>query len=209
MVHALVLVVTINTNNMKKAFLFLMSMFIVIASHAQSNSEHLTFKGVPIDGTLSEYVAKMQSAGFKYWGEDDGVAILKGDFAGIKGCTIGVATLKSTNKVNTIAVIFPEQDDWVSLENRYEHLKSMLTEKYGEPSECVEKFQGYSNPKTDNDKLHRVLGDECTWYTLYRTPKGSIELSVDNESLFKCFVILRYFDKINTDAVRAQAMEDL
>ena len=45
--------------------------------------EHLTFKGVPIDGTLSEYVAKMKSAGFKYLGEQDGTAILQGDFAGV------------------------------------------------------------------------------------------------------------------------------
>lgn len=32
---------------------------IVLSSYAQS-SEHLKFKGVPIDGTLSEYVSKMK-----------------------------------------------------------------------------------------------------------------------------------------------------
>lgn len=96
-----------------------------------------------IDGTLNEYVTKMKQAGFTHIGTQDGTAILKGDFAGFKGCTIGVATLKTTNKVNTIGVIFPEQDDWDSLENNYTHLKSMLTEKYGEPSDCVETFQGY------------------------------------------------------------------
>ena len=194
---------------MKKFIVSLVFMIIALTSYAQSNSEHMTFKGVPIDGTLSEYVAKMKSAGFKYLGEQDGTAILQGDFAGFKGCTIGVATLKSTNKVNTIGVIFPEQDDWASLENSYEHLKSMLTEKYGEPSECVEKFQGYGNPQTDNDKLHKLKMDECTWYTTYSTPKGDIQLSIDNQSVMSCFVMLRYFDKINTDAVRAQAMDDL
>lgn len=194
---------------MEKFFVSFAFMIIALTSYAQSNSEHLTFKGVPIDGTLSEYVAKMKSAGFKYLGEQDGTAILQGDFAGFKGCTIGVATLKSTNKVNTIVVIFPEQDDWAGLENSYEHLKSMLTEKYGEPSECVEKFQGYANPRTDNDKLHKLKMDECTWYTTYSTSKGDIQLSIDNQSVMSCFVMLRYFDKINTDAVRAQAMDDL
>ena len=194
---------------MKKLIVLFAFVLIALTSYAQSSSEHLTFKGVPIDGTLSEYVAKMKSAGFKYLGEQDGTAILQGDFAGFKGCTIGVATLKSTNKVNTIGVIFPEQDDWAGLENSYEHLKSMLTEKYGEPSECVEKFQGYANPRTDNDKLHKLKMDECTWYTTYSTPKGDIQLSIDNQSVMSCFVMLRYFDRINTDAVRAQAMDDL
>ena len=194
---------------MKELIISFALMVVALTSYAQSNSEHLTFKGVPIDGTLSEYVAKMKGTGFKYIGEQDRIAILQGDFAGFKGCTIGVATLKSTNKVNTIGVIFPEQNNWADLENSYEYLKSMLTEKYGEPSECVEKFQGYGHPQTDNDKLYQLQMDECTWYTIYSTSKGDIQLSIDNQSVMSCFVMLRYFDKINTDAVRAQAMDDL
>lgn len=33
---------------------------------ATSDSEHLKFKGVPIDGTLTQFVTKMGIAGFKY-----------------------------------------------------------------------------------------------------------------------------------------------
>ena len=106
----------------------------------------MTFKGVPIDGTLNEFVDKMKQARFTYIGTHDGIAVLQGDFAGHKGCTIGVYTLKSSNKVNTIAVMFPPQKDWSSLESTYVSLKSMLTEKYGEPSECVEMFHGALQP---------------------------------------------------------------
>ena len=195
---------------MKKGFFSLFLAFTIAATaFAQEESGHLTFKGVPIDGTLNEYVAKMKQAGFTHIGTQDGTAILQGDFAGFKGCTIGVATLKTTNKVNTIGVIFPEQDDWASLENNYAHLKSMLTEKYGEPSDCVETFQGSILPQTDNDKLYELKMDRCTWYTTYSTPKGDIQLSMENQSAISCYVLLRYFDKINTDAVRKQAMDDL
>ena len=52
--------------------------------------------------------------------------------------------------------------------------------------------------------------NECTWYTTYSTPKGKIQLSIDNQGVMgSCFVGLRYVDKINSEAVRAQAMEDL
>lgn len=192
---------------MKKILLCIVSLLLTVSAMAQS--EHLSFKGIPIDGTLDQYVAKMKAAGFTYLGQQDGTAILKGDFAGFKGCTVGVSTLKSVNVVSTIGVIFPEQNNWASLENQYNQLKSMLTQKYGAPSDCVEEFQGYGRPQTDNDKLHRLKMDECTWYTTFTTPKGDIQLSIDNQSVMSCFILLRYFDKINTDAVRQQAMDDL
>lgn len=193
----------------KKIFSLLFVSTIIVTAFAQKESEHLTFKGVPIDGTLNEYVALMKQAGFTHIDTQDGTAILQGDFAGFKGCTIGVSTLKATNKVNTIGVIFPEQDDWASIENDYSHLKSMLTEKYGEPSDCVEKFQGYSSPQTDSEKLLSLKLDDCRWYTTYSTSKGDIQLSIDSQKATSCYVLLRYFDKINTDAVKAKAMEDL
>ena len=186
--------------------LFLLMSFTLI--FAQS-SEHLKFKGVPIDGTLNEYVSKMKQAGFQLIGTDDGVALLEGEFAGYRGCLIAVSTLKSVNVVNTIGVVFPAREDWSSLEGDYEHLKSMLTEKYGEPSDVVEKFQGYGNPQTDQEKWINIMTDNYTWYTIFETENGDIQLSLEKGDYGEYFVLLKYFDKINTEAVRSAAMEDL
>lgn len=194
---------------MNRIIFLIALMLCCIASIAQSTNQHLTFKGVPIDGSLSEYVSKMKSAGFSYIGTQDGTAILQGDFAGFKGFIIGVSTLKNSDIVNTIGVIFPEKDDWSSLEENYQHLKKMLTEKYGKPSECVEEFQGYGSPNDNSDKLHRLKMDRCTYATVFETPKGDIQLSLEHQSVSSCFVKLQYWDKINTDAVKAKAMDDL
>ena len=52
---------------MKKVFFSLFLAFTIVATaFAQEESEHLTFKGVPIDGTLNEYVTKMKQAGFTH-----------------------------------------------------------------------------------------------------------------------------------------------
>lgn len=48
---------------MKRLLMLFVCALFAITAHAQS--EHLTFKGVPIDGTLSQYVAKMRAAGFQ------------------------------------------------------------------------------------------------------------------------------------------------
>lgn len=183
---------------------------------SEEESDHLFFKGVPIDGSLEEYVVRMKYAGFEYIGtQEDGTAILQGDFAGFKACLIGVAAIQPLDIVNKIIVLFPERDGWASLEGDYNSLKALLTEKYGKPSECVEEFLGlYSGElgsNTEGDKLMALKTDACTWRAVYRVPKGRIELSVENHGgvIGENRVVLRYYDKINSEAVKQQALDDL
>lgn len=52
-----------------------------------------------------------------------------------------------TIKRNTICgttVIFPQSEKWKYLGNRYNCFKSILSQKYGNPTTCIEEFQGYS-----------------------------------------------------------------
>lgn len=183
---------------------------------SEEESEHLFFKGVPIDGSLEEYVARMKYVGFEYQGkQDDSTVVLQGDFAGFKNCKVGVAAIQPLDIVNKIIVLFPERDGWASLEGDYNSLKALLTEKYGKPSECVEEFLGlYSRElgsNTEGDKLMALKTDACTWRAVYRVPKGRIELSVENHGgvIGENRVVLRYYDKINSEAVKQQALDDL
>ena len=193
---------------MKKLLLSVIIALTVTLSFAQNQSQHLSFKGVPIDGTLNEYVAKMKQSGFTLIRTEDGVAMLKGDFAAYKDCIIGVATLKGKDLVSKITVVFPAKDSWSLLANNYFSLKEMLTEKYGEPSESVEKFDTYSEPRDDGSKMIQVKLDACKYYSIYETDKGSIQLSI-NGDISSCFVMLAYFDKINGDIIKQKAMDDL
>ena len=93
---------------MKKYVIFIVMSFMSISAFCQN--AHLSFKGVPIDGTLTEYVNKMKAAGFTHIGTEDGIALMQGDFAGYKNCTIGVQTLKPRNLVHEITVVFPSQE---------------------------------------------------------------------------------------------------
>ena len=191
---------------MKKIFATIFAILLAICSFAQ---EHLTFKGVPIDGTLNSYVAKMKAKGFTSLGSSDGVAMLKGDFAAHKSCTILVATMQNKDLVSRIAVIFPEQEQWQYLYGNYSELKELLTIKYGEPTDCVEEFQGYSQPKTDSDKMYAVQFDKCKYGSIFTTQKGEIQLSIDHDGVSSCFVKLLYIDKINNNSVRQDALDDL
>ena len=197
---------------MKTKFLTTVILLIAFCSFAQSQtSEHLTFKGVPIDGTLEQYVAKMKQNGFKHLVTENGIAILNGDFAGYKDCNIGVSTLKNQDLVYKIAVMFANKETWSTLSGNYFDLKKMLTEKYGTPAEIVEKFDGpsYSQPKDDDDKMYKVKFDNCKYYSIFQTEKGNIELSIDHSGVSHCFVKLAYFDKTNNEIIKSKAKDDL
>jgi hypothetical protein len=197
---------------MKTVLISLFCFVLTMTSFAQNNTdttEHMTFKGVPIDGTLNEYVSKMKQSGFALIGTEDGVAMLKGDFAAYKGCIIGVATLKGKDLVSKITVIFPEQEAWSSLSSNYYNLKELLTEKYGEPSETVEKFDTYSEPDDDIAKMREVGMDRCKYFTTFELENGSIQLSIENGGFLSGFVMLSYYDKINSEKIRQKAIDDL
>src|SRR5690554_2121428 len=176
---------TLITDCMKTFFTTLIFAFTTMLTFAQT-SEHLTFKGVPIDGTLDEYISKMKKSGFSHIGTEDGTAILNGDFAGYKNCYVGVSTLKQKDLVHKIAVIFPDKDTWSNLSGNYFDLKQMLTEKYGKPSDVVEKFDTYSQPRDDGSKMTQVQLDRCKYYSIWETDKGEIQLSIEKGDLMRC-----------------------
>lgn len=141
-------------------------------------------------------------------GTEDGISILSGDFAGYKKCKVGVATLKGKDLVCTIGVIFPSYETWSQLYSCYSNLKGMLTEKYGEPKAVTEMFD-YEFVNDDNDRMYAVESDRCKYITIFSTELGDIKLSIEHEGSTSCFVLLKYYDKKNSDSVRAAAMDDL
>ena len=192
---------------MKTLFITLAFTLITMLNFAQS-SEHLTFKGVPIDGTLNEFITKMTLNGFTNSGTENGKAILNGDFAGYKDCVINVSTLKQKDLVNNIGVLFTKKDTWSTLSGNFFEFKLLITEKYGKPNEVEEKFESYSQPNDDNRKMYEVLFNRCKYFSIWQTDKGKIQLSIENNQ-GSSRVKLTYLDKINSDIIKAKAKDDL
>lgn len=191
----------------KHLTLFLACFFFAGTIFAQ---QHLSFKCVPINGTLQEYTNAMVKAGFHYEGTQDGVSILSGDFAGYKGCTVGVSTLKNLDVVSRIAVLFPNKNTWSAVHGDYEHLKAMLTEKYGTPSDSQERFKKYTGNYDNSLVMYALKDEEYVWFTTFTTELGDIGLTImaGTEYGTAC-VRLSYYDKANSEKVHSAAMDDL
>lgn len=181
-----------------------------------AENNHLKFKGVPIDGTLELFVERMKRKGFKEVGQGSFLGrsksfsgVLRGDFADYTDCLVYVETLDQKDLVARITVAFPSQDKWEYLYGDYKRLKDMLSQKYGKPYRCAEKFQNnYDLPMDDNYRMHAVGMDRCKYESRFRSDKGEIVLWIEHDD-FKCFVALAYKDKVNCEIVEKHALNDL
>lgn len=92
---------------MKRLFSMMLLFAVAMVGYAQSN--HMKFKGVPMEGTLQSFTNQLKAKGFTPIGIEDGVSLLTGEFAGYKDCTIGAVADKS-GMICKVSVIFPTME---------------------------------------------------------------------------------------------------
>lgn len=191
---------------MKKALLLLMFVLNTIASIAQTQTEHMKFKGIPMEGTLQQFTQKLQGKGYKLVETSNGTSMLEGEFASYKNSIIFVITDK-TGMICKVSVFFPKREKWADLNSCYTMMKSMLTEKYGDPSECTETFVN-CDPQDDNDKMYELEMDRCKYKTCFALPEGRITEEIIYMN-YEAHVIISYSDKTNQYELRRKMMDDL
>lgn len=59
-----------NTTNYEEANCIIRICLIALTSYAQGGSEHLTFKGIPIEGSMTEFYQKLKAKGFTSIGSE-------------------------------------------------------------------------------------------------------------------------------------------
>ena len=70
---------------MKKLLITLAMLFAVINIMAQ---EHLSFKGIPIEGSMTSFCQKLKAKGFTSIGRDNNITLFTGDFTGCKATSV-------------------------------------------------------------------------------------------------------------------------
>lgn len=181
------------------------AMMISISAIAQS--EHLAFKGIPIDGTLEEYVANLKSVQFRVSELNADEARLIGNFAGYKDCTVTVSSIMPRNLVNEITVSFPYVYNWATLIDNYNELKQMLTQKYCKPSQQTFDLS-YYNHSGDSSKFRALSDGEIIIRCSFVTSKGTIQMWIEGYRS-SAAIKIKYTDNVNTATVKTDAYNDL
>ena len=187
-----------------RKFLFTLAFaLMVMVTFAQD--EHMTFKGIPLQGSLNAFVQKLKGKGFTPMETTTEDATLIGKFASYDDCFVFVYAEKGN--VSSVMVMFPEQKTWNAITNRYYSLVGMLTEKYGTP-ETVERFSD-GEPGSDYLRFHALLNGECIYISKFKTQNGSIKIAMIGTDYNAASVTIKYSDDKNEEAERKSMMDDL
>ena len=190
---------------MKRVVFFLTFLVMSLVCFGQTESEHLKFMGIPLEGSLSNFTNKLKAKGFKETTE--GPNLLIGYFAGIADCHIFITCFNNTNQVESVTVAFPVSESWSDLSTKFSNIKMMLTEKYGEPFDEHEEFE---DPYIDDSlsKFREARLGKINFKSTFNIENGFAFLKIESRSI-GCYVALYYFDKSNLQKAKSEALDDL
>lgn len=192
---------------MKKLTALFAFMVIALTSYAQSNSEHLSFKGIPIEGSMSEFCQKLKAKGFTSIGSENNLALFMGDFTG-RNATIGVTATDDGKNVFAVAVLFDPSGEWNTLVNTYSYYKDLYTRKYDKPTISKEKNPAFLDSNTA--LMAEVHQGRVVWASVWEVTGGDIKLSIEKTSgIYEGMVVIRYRDSQNVETKIQKDLEDI
>ena len=190
--------------NMKRIIFTLSMLVVAIGLMAQ---EHLSFKGIPIEGSMTEFCKKLEAKGFTSLGAENNIEMFTGDFTG-REASVAVASTDDGNDVFSVIVFFEPSDEWNSLVSTYNYYKDLYTRKYGKPTRSKEK-----NPAFDDSNtilMGELYQGTVVWVSVWKVTGGNIELSIEKgNDILSGMVMIRYRDAQNVEAKIQKDLEDI
>lgn len=180
---------------MKKIFVVLIALFAVVDIMAQ---EHLSFKGIPIEGSMTAFCQKLQAEGFVSIGRENNVEAFSGNFTG-RNAMVGVVATDDGKDVFAVAVLFDPSDEWKTLVSTYDYYKDLYIRKYGKPTVSKENNPAHSD--SNIALMAEVHQGRVVYASAWKVPGGDIELSIEKSSgFYEGMVRIRYRDAQNVEA---------
>ena len=192
---------------MKRLTALFAFMVIALTSYAQSNTEHLTFKGIPIKGSMTEFCQKLKTKGYTSIGRNANLALFAGEFAG-RHANIGVAATDDGREVFAVVVFFDPSREWNTLVSTYDYYKDLYTRKYGSPAVLKEINPAYLDSNTA--LMAEVSEGRVVWASLWEVSGGEIELSIESTSEYlEGMIMICYRDSQNEETKIQHDLEDI
>lgn len=176
-----------------KRFALLLLMLLVTVCARSNAQEHLMFMQTLMEGTLDVFVGKMQAKGFELLGTEGGMTVMKGLFMG-RDCTITIGSTTKSSSVYAVNVLFSREyglDEWYSIKADYRRISSAFREKYGTPTDELEKFI-YPYKEGDGLEIEALYRRKCWYVSRWKRPEGKIMVSMVNNR-----ICINYEDKKN------------
>lgn len=169
--------------------------------------EHLSFKGIPIEGSMTEFCQKMKAKGFTQLRRDNNMTMFKGDFTG-RQAAVGVTATDDGKDVFAVVVLFDPSGEWNTLVNTYDYYKDLYTRKYGKPT--VSKEKNPARLDSNTALMAEVYDGTVVYGSTWEVTGGDIQLSIEKSSgVYEGMVMIRYRDAQNLETKIQKDLEDI
>ena len=176
---------------MKKIVCIIFAITMFFGANAQN---HLTFLGVPIDGTLDQFSERVSEKGLTLVQRVNDIDFYYGSFLGYD-CIVGAVPREEKDLVYSVLACIIPFEDWKTLQSTYFDVKKKLTAEYGTPEEVEEKFS--NSPRNDAEKFQSVIDGKCHYETSFVTKSGNISVSIEVQEGIGPTVLVQFVDDEN------------
>lgn len=169
----------------------IISLIVVLFCSMQLSAQvHISFKKIPLNGSVSEYSKKLIKKGFSKVDEIGNTYVLKGKFIN-ENCRVHVMGSQKRKEVWSVAAFFPKKISWTSLQCQYNEYKKLYQNKYGKG----DSHEYFKKPYCEGDgyEMQALKKNKCVYFTVWKTDLGVMTLAISDEN-----IIIMYEDKLNT-----------
>ncbi len=161
-------------------------------SSPKTDTPHMAFKGIPIDGNINDFAQELAKQGYTLSEKERTRIVLNGEFLSVQECTITITGTDKSIIPWKIGIFFPEESFWKILKDKYFELKEQFTTKYGEGKSS----ESFVKPYKDGDRceMQAVLFGKCRFSTLWVTETGTVSLWITSNAQ----VCIEYKDAQNS-----------
>lgn len=179
----------------------------MVAALVVNASEHLSFKGIPLEGSVYSFCQKLKAKGFMMVESDANVQVLSGPFTG-NHAIVCVVSAENSDDVFSVVVLLDDSDRWDTLVETYNYYKDLYTEKYEKPSQCVETIPEYL--MGSNSMLMYALKEGTIKYEcVFNAPGGTIKISIGTNGDNTGNIVIIYLDTLNISSKRQSDLDDI
>ncbi len=195
-----------NAMNMKKVYVIAALVFISIGAIAQVKTKHLEFEGVPINGSVDDFLYELPRENYEVWQERVTEITLEAIAGVYKDWFISVGFIPESKFVYKVdGWLLSKDDDKIDILSEYEDQKKRLIDTYGNPSYSEEKFSidsilVDSVVSNGSVQLKYETNKKYNYKTEFELPLGIIRLCLNT------YLKVEYIDSANSalyDQVKA------
>lgn len=192
---------------MKRLLLFAALVVCMVGTLHAQETEHLKFKGIPIEGSVDSFGCKLVAEGFSKVAQN----AYRGKFMR-SDCAV-VLVGADNGMIWRVAIAFGDVNTWSTLRSSFDGYVDLYTEKYGRPTKIVKEFLGYYvdlvKSSADN-AMSAIFNDSCNYNAYWKLQHGSIDMRiVKGKSYRSGVIVITYTDDTNKAVVRSADLDEI